>query len=710
MRLHEYINLIFEGNWLLLLRSLIPPIFICVYLTALGLTVLSFANRTRTVWIDSLAPLIGFGASATLLSNVGLFMGVRNRGLFGLLVLITTALIIKRRVVVLDILKQWLVPWLIGMGLTLFLGLLPLISVSNGRVLNHASTNHDSIYYASNQNWVATHPYTQRPEIFENSPNRSDSPAASSAVVASDFQVRQGEGLVTAFLNTWPRFDISTTWFSTHTAWLWLSFISVLGASSLLQISKKKSLLIAIVTASSWQTVFQMYNQNAPAIIGLSLLPLSLSLGLAFKTNKQSRPLVLSTSILLFVILITTYGELIPFAGVGFMLCAVNRKILHKKNIFSLATIAIASLLAAPYASYQAVRTVLRVSGLTNALGTPQFWARPVLDLCADIFGVPPDFSGRNLVALLLVSFLLIGLILFCYQCRTLGPLLFVLLVIGIWIQLGNTGAYYSVDRLVQTTSSTLTWIGIVGIVLLLNTWTVTRVIALNGVLLVCLVNVLAPVQYLRSSGNLDWRTFSAKLLEITDSARITAGNGEQLMVATNNYVDRLWISNSLFSAPATEYSFLTPDYFYILTHFDDGVPDRYLLSNIKPVGEKLRVLEASDSYQLVDLENRTAGLLVPSRQDVSQDSFGTLSGGGLSEFRILTWGDTSEEEVHLRVEGLGSSVEVTINSLRVTLPLVDGVVTLKLVPGTHNVRMTGTNGHASPNWKVTLLSIGALG
>lgn len=302
------------------------------YLTALGLAVLSLTTRRRADWIDALAPVIGFASLVMLLSNIGLFMGVRNRGLFGFLFIITCAVIIHRRVVVLEILKNWLVPWLIGMGCVLFLGLLPLISVSNGRVLNHASTNHDAIYYASNQNWVAANPYTQRPQIFENNPNASDTPAASSAVVASDFHVRQGEGLVSAFLNTWPRFDTSTNWFNSHTAWLWLGFLSVLGASSLLQLSKRKSLLIAVATATSWQTIFQLYNQNAPAIIGLSLLPLSLSVGLAFRSEKQNRFLVIFASIMLFVVLITTYGELLPFAGTGFMLCAIDRKLLTRKR------------------------------------------------------------------------------------------------------------------------------------------------------------------------------------------------------------------------------------------------------------------------------------------------------------------------------------------------------------------------------------------
>jgi hypothetical protein len=234
-------------------------------------------------------------------------------------------------------------------------------------------------------------------------------------------------------------------------------------------------------------------------------------------------------------------------------------------------------------------------------------------------------------------------------------------------------------------------------------------VAALSGVLVVILVNALAPFQYLRSSGNLDWRTFPFNLLEITDLARVSANNGEQLMIATNNYVDRLWMSNALFSAPATEYSFLTPDYFYILTHFDDRVPDRYLLSNIKPVGNDLKVLETSDTYQLFDLQNRSASLLVPSRQDIGQDSFGTLSGGGVSEFRILTWGVSSEVEVNLRVEGIGSSVDATIDSSKVVMPLIDGVLSLKLSPGTHDIQLIAANGLASPNWAVTLTTIDAL-
>ena len=41
MHLHEYINLISEGNWLLLLKNLVSPMLIGAYLTAIGLAVLS---------------------------------------------------------------------------------------------------------------------------------------------------------------------------------------------------------------------------------------------------------------------------------------------------------------------------------------------------------------------------------------------------------------------------------------------------------------------------------------------------------------------------------------------------------------------------------------------------------------------------------------------------------------------------------------------
>jgi hypothetical protein len=133
------------------------------------------------------------------------------------------------------------------------------------------------------------------------------------------------------------------------------------------------------------------------------------------------------------------------------------------------------------------------------------------------------------------------------------------------------------------------------------------------------------------------------------------------------------------------------------------------LLSNIRPVGNELKVVKTSGTYQLFDLQNRSASLLVPSRQDIGQDFSGTLSGGGVSEFRILTWGLSSYVEVKLRIEGLGSSVAATIDSSKVVLPLRDGVLSLKLSPGTHDVQLIGANGLASPNWAVTLTTIDAL-
>lgn len=711
MRVHEYLRLILDGNWALLLRNALPAMLVGGWLMFFGAAVVSILPRRRPDWVAALAPSMGFGALVIFLSNVGLFTGVENSFVFWPMVTLGVLVIARHRRHITKDLRPWIVPWLLGLGSALLFGLIPLISISDGRVLNHPSTNHDAFYYASNENWVAHHSILDKPVFVPSDPVLSDSPGMSSALLANDFNVRQGEALVAGFFNTWPHMDLTTTIYTGRVAWLWLCFVSVLGASCLLGLSRKKSVLAAMLTASTWQVTFQMYNQNMAAMLGLALVPLSMALGLAYRRHDDQRRWIVWSGGFLFAVLITTYGELLPFAGLGFLLCAADRKIVSGASIGGILRMSVVALLASPYSSLQAARTVLRISGLRNSLGVPQFWGRPILDMTGAVFGLPSDLVLHSAVTILVIITIMLGLVMLSRATTSLGPLVWVAILGLLWVRLGKSGAYYSVDRLVQTMTCTVIWVAVVGMLLHDRSGNPLRTSrrSIPPLALLGFTSVIAPLQYLRATGGLDWRTFSKDVPRIADYVRTVSPSGEDVMVSTNNYVDRLWITNSLASDEQVEYAFLTPDYFYTLTRFDDDKPDDYLLSNMTPVGQQARVLERAGEYRLFDMRRLIAGVLAPVRQDQLQLDSGAIKADREIEFRVLVWGPGSAD-VTLGLDGLTCECRVKVDGQDVAVKVDGKALALRLGAGSHTVQIFDKAGVATRNWTVRLKSVVEVG
>lgn len=707
--IHEFLQvLIRESNLSNYFLSFVRPAISASILLIIGLWIVSRVNGQKNSWLIPLTPVVGFGAIVIVWSNLGVLFGARAPLLLGMTLVLGCRGIWKRRRNLANFFQNGLWMLLIGFVVTVGLGNLPQSRISDGRILNHVSSNHDAIYYASNEAWVAESAYSERPQILEIGPSSEDPPGKSSAVVAREFNVRQGDGLVAAFINSFIPSRFSYDWYAMRTTWLWLGFCSLLSAGMVLKLRKVPATIAALIGVTSWQMVFQMYNQNAPAIIGLSSVALLFALATAIRREEDNEYQVFFVLAMSIAILITTYGELLPIAGIAFVLGVVSKKLFTIQKIKPLLIAGACAVISVPFASYQTFQTIIRVGGLANSLGAPQFWNRPVLQALKDVFGIPQIESWGTALLLVLLILLFMGFITTSFILQSPAPILFVGLLVIVWWRLGNQDAFYSLDRLVQTMIPIVIWIGVIGLL----GWPVSKS-RLEEILryspcLILIANLIAPVHFLYVSGKLDGRSFLTSLSSYTAKAISETSEGKQLMIHTNNYVDRLWLTNIANRNHEVEYAFLTPDYFFGLTRYDDKLSDQALLTNLKPVGINVGVMSqlVGSDYALYSFKNTDGALLAPSRQDQTQNAGNEVLGFGSLEFRILCWTEHSDVIANLDIVGIPEGSRVFVNEKLEESVIVNNAVSIQINPGTNDIRIEGSRQKPEVEWHVRLISI----
>lgn len=707
--IHEFLQvLIRESNLSKYFFSFLRPAISATILLIIGLWIVSRISERENSSLIPLTPVIGFAAIVIIWSNLGLLLGARAPFLLGITLLIGCRGIWKRRKNLATFFQNGWWVLLIGFVVTVGLGNLPQSSVSDGRTLNHVSTNHDAIYYASNEAWVAEHAYSERPQILEIGPISEDTPGKSSAVVAREFNVRQGDGLVAAFINSIIPAMYSYDWYAMRTTWLWLGFCSLLSAGMILKLRKIPATIAALLGVTSWQMVFQMYNQNAPAIIGLSMLALLFALATAIRRGENTDRQTIFLFAMSIAILITTYGELLPIAGIAFVLGAASKKLLTIEKIKPLFIAGVCAVFSVPFASYQTFQTIIRVGGLANSLGAPQFWNRPALQALKDVFGIPQIESWGTYLLVVLLVLLFIGFVATSFVLQSPAPILILGLFVVIWWRLGNQSAFYSLDRLVQTMIPIVIWLGVVGLLGLPVSKSRLRELLRYSPSLIMIANLIAPVHFLYVSGKLDGRSFLTSLSSYTSAAISETSDGEQLMIHTNNYVDRLWLTNITNRNHQVEYAFLTPDYFYGLTRYDDKFSDQSLLTNLKPVGRNIGVLSqlAGSDYALYSFQNTDGALLAPSRQDQTQNAGNEIIGFGSLDFRILCWTELSDVIVDLDIVGIEDDSKIFVNGKLDESVIVNNPISIQIHPGTNDIRIESSSQKPDVEWHVKLISI----
>ena len=650
---------------------------------------------------------MGFVATSLVWSNVGLFLGARQPLLLVVTLVVSAALVVRMRAEWKASVVRWIPSLAIGFVLVGGLALLPQARVTEGLDLNHPTTNHDAYFYASSQKWVEQHRYSSRPSLNDDARPGSDAPGVSSAVVLRDANVRAGESLVAAFLDPMLVGRDTVDWYRTRATWLIVAFSIFLSAGVLMGLSRGSATIAAVVGAGAWQAMYQMYNQNAPALVGLALVSMMIALGHGIRAQVASRRDLLQLAAFWMAGLIAVYGELLPVAVVGFVLFLMSRREFSWSNLGSLALCGIGALALAPYSAYQAIMTNLRVGGLVNFLGDPAFWGRAPAELVRLFFGVGWAVNDREVLGYAFAVLVLGGVAVLSRRVRSAAPVVFVVCMFLLVVRLGRREAFYSLDRLVQTTGPTVIWIAAVG--LLLGSSFRPRRKPAGVVMAVPLVLavVAAPIRYLASVGPLDWRATPDSLIETAERALEMASGGSQLMVHTTQYVDRLWVSLGMTGSPETEYAYLSPDYFR-MARFDDGRPDGYLLTNLTPTGKGLRVMEESDGYRLYPTAGSVMGFVVGTSMESAQSNDGRLTIPRGQLFRVLLWstGELARVEIVIRNAEPGSSLRTQSGEL---LGGIDenGLISCVMPTGTTTL-MIDSPVRSSGNWEIELRSVNA--
>ena len=408
---------------------------------------------------------------------------------------------------------------------------------------------------------------------------------------------------------------------------------------------------------------------------------------------------------MVFAGLLVLYSELAPIAVIAFVVFLGARNLLTWNIVRSLLFTAVVSLMLAPYATLQAIRTNLRVGGLANSLGAPLFWNHDFRTIVTNLFGVSSVQFGHEIAAKLLLLFVVAGLLLLCVHLKSIAPVMLSAVFLLLWINLGMNQAFYSVDRLVQTIFPVFVWLGCVGLVL---SKPVAGKFHVASIPVVCILvaNIAAPVSYLAGQRSLDWRTTSSKLPQFVVDAARTSENGSELMVLTGNYLDRLWLPLYLREFPASEYAWLNPDYTSGVRWFDDSRQDRYLLSDVAPVGESPVLVEAGDGLSLWKFSGQTAAALAGVSLNASPAEGGGLSIHGEMTFRILSWSPAQRVSVRLRVVGIPEGTPLVTESTTQTAGWT-GIdeVEVNLSPGSTQLRFDWVP-PATHRWTVNISTV----
>lgn len=678
-----------ETNLSLYLTSFRTPVLWALVITAIGLGVVVASKQLENETILAAAPAIGVVSISIVMSNIGIFTGARQPLLLiivlvgiGLLLSLTDTLKLRTMVSILPYLA-------VGFIFTVGLALSPFLRVSDGQVLNHPTTNHDALYYASNQAWVGDHAYTSKPKISQATVIPTDQPGASSAVVARTFNVRQGDAIVSAFLEPLSSSSRGTSWFPSRTTWLFVSFSILFAACLHFGIDKKKALLISIAVGVSWQPIFQTLNQNAPAVIGFSLLPAIIALAIGFRKELEIKRSELVALAVLFCALMVIYSELLILGFIAFIIFWAVGNPSRSAQFRQLVIAGLLTLCISPYSTYQAVKTNIRVGQLTNSLGEPIFWSQSIDDFLRNLFGVSISTGEFEIGSKVAASIVVLGLVLLTFSLKSSTVPLFASSLILVWLRLGTTGAFYSVDRFIQTLFPTILWLSLLGLgtakAFQARLWK-----SLVPISLMLLLSIAGVLEYLQKNPNLDWRTIDGEFVSAVAKISEETEMRSDLFFHSSDYLYRLWAPVLLYDSPKIEYSTLSTDYYYDLPRFEDNQNDKYLISDVLPVGRTTVLKSLNNEFKLFDMRSADAALLVGVDQSTIQSDDGHLLLVGNSDFRLTNWSNATNQRIKLRISGGPGEVTADTDGLkRVLRKVADDTYEIVLKPGSHQFSFT---------------------
>lgn len=596
-------------------------------LAVLGWLALGLLDSTRRAALLPAAPVVGLAVLICALHYTGLVMSVSGgMWLVGGAAVVVAALNFRRDR------RWWVVPrtaWLwaavavIGGCVCGSIVLLPTARTGDSRVVQ-VTPNNDAFYYVSLVTWLEAHRATEVPHLAPTPGPLVDPPSDLTPAGHLGRHMRIGQELAEAGVTTVLGKRSVDTWYPLTALWLMLLPAAGFAAALALRMRAASGIALGVLTSVAALTVFQMGAQNSDSLLGITLAAPAIAAVVAAFGRTRSFPLPFAA--LLLAAWMGTYSEFAPLVVPALLVGVVLRRPAEIPQALRRAAVVLgAGVLIAPLAWANAVRSLLFIGGIGSEGMRSAFTGVSRWALVNRFTGAAPLTSGVSARAAGIV--LALGLIAGVVAAVALSRRRAFMLVLALT---GGGTAYYLVTIKHRPYSQQRTvelWLPLVLLVAVfgydrLITWlrgpkeagvtvnTSRRTARVAGLLVACTLALAWVGVNISTDLKLPWRSAATKRHVDTSFAQaagwvraVGGPGGKDVVVATGDFFDQLWITDALRTHRLVSYADLFISY-QAYPRFWDGSPRHWLLVDRKVLvhAPPSAIVHSNARFRLLDL------------------------------------------------------------------------------------------------------------
>lgn len=539
----------------------------------------------------------------------------------------------------------------------LSLALAPQVRLGAPRLVQ-PTQNNDAYAHITVAAWLRDHPVTERPRIGR------DPPAYGYTRTHLDHGIRVGEQFVQAAAALINRRDAHETWYPVASLWLALLPGACIAAASLVGVSRLAGLMAGLLGGISAVSINLIHNQNSPAVLGVVLAPLVISLIVVSLSSPASEGFPRWLAALGLAGLVGTYAEYWPLvAMIVLLLLALRRPSGYPAATRGAFRILVLSLFLSPLAWFNLGRSLFFEASIPQTGEGPSAFLRiGPLTFLSRLFGVVPLDADNGAVwaTLVLTGIVLLGLLFACGLAKERR--LWVALIVSSLVLVFYLGSIhrfpYAQQRAVELSLPLLILACAAGWDAALklprgggNSRVRLVQIAMSGAVLVVVGSVFVVLNSRTAlkpalATLLPQRTVDSNFTEaMTWVSELADPTGAHLTVISANFFEQTWLTYLLRTRPATDFAFLFSDYNKVSPFlYSDSRRRRFALVGREAYldADARVVIRRNERFKLLDFERGSALVAQPASGagfwDAEQSPAGTSywmqNGGKIAIFR----------------------------------------------------------------------------
>lgn len=358
-----------------MLRTLVIGGWAWLIFAALGWVALGLVRRERREALLPGAPVVGVAVLVCALHWTGLVMSVGA----GLWVVLAGVVVVAVVNTVRDR-RWWVVPrralaWgllALAAGVAPAAVLLQPAAITGDSRVVQVTTNNDAFYYVTVIDWLRENPAIDAPRIGTEPGPDVAPPSFLSAAGHINLHLRVGDELAQAAVSELTGRPPLVTWYPVTALWLVLLPAAGLLAARAFRLRAVTGVVAGVLVSIAALTVFQFAAQNSDSLLGIALCLPAVAACVAAVGRSRRFPRLLAG--ILFAAFVGSYCEYLPLVAPALIVAVLAR---HPSRIpaavGNAAVVLGASLVAAPLAWANAVRSLLFLGGISSEGGGSAF-------------------------------------------------------------------------------------------------------------------------------------------------------------------------------------------------------------------------------------------------------------------------------------------------------------------------------------------------